>query len=99
MSATFTTQPRPGAPTVHDSSVGGPFLWPADEPWPYCEERHATSSPQRPSAFASIPRHPSGPPRNRRPWNFTLIDITGGNNLQLHVCPSSPYHPHFELLQ
>ncbi len=26
--------PRLGAPTVHDSSVGGPLLWPADEPWP-----------------------------------------------------------------
>ncbi|MFB8305922.1 hypothetical protein [Kitasatospora purpeofusca] len=26
--------PTPGAPTVHDSSVGGPLLWPADEPWP-----------------------------------------------------------------
>ncbi|GGJ16359.1 hypothetical protein [Streptomyces brasiliensis] len=26
--------PRPGAPGVHDSSVGGPLLWPADEPWP-----------------------------------------------------------------
>ncbi|MEU0600681.1 hypothetical protein ABZ484_20955 [Streptomyces sp. NPDC006393] len=24
--------PRPGSPTVHDSSVGGPLLWPADEP-------------------------------------------------------------------
>ncbi|MEU4872051.1 hypothetical protein [Streptomyces sp. NPDC021608] len=32
--------PRPGAPTVHDSSVGGPLLWPADEPWPYCDEPH-----------------------------------------------------------
>ncbi|MFD6423656.1 hypothetical protein [Streptomyces sp. NPDC060198] len=32
--------PRPGAPSVHDSSVGGPLLWPADEPWPYCEEPH-----------------------------------------------------------
>ncbi|MFJ4467119.1 hypothetical protein ACIP2X_06280 [Streptomyces sp. NPDC089424] len=32
--------PRPGAPTVHDSSVGGPLLWPADEPWPYCEGPH-----------------------------------------------------------
>ncbi|OII69784.1 hypothetical protein [Streptomyces sp. CC77] len=32
--------PRPGSPTVHDSSVGGPLLWPADEPWPYCEEQH-----------------------------------------------------------
>ncbi|MFD8975562.1 hypothetical protein [Streptomyces sp. NPDC059593] len=25
---------------MHDSSVGGPLLWPADEPWPYCEEPH-----------------------------------------------------------
>ncbi|MGH4035916.1 hypothetical protein ACQB60_44260 [Actinomycetota bacterium Odt1-20B] len=32
--------PRPGAPGVHDSSVGGPFLWPADEPWPTCTEPH-----------------------------------------------------------
>ncbi|MEV5155470.1 hypothetical protein AB0K81_26615 [Streptomyces werraensis] len=32
--------PRPGSPTVHDSSVGGPLLWPADEPWPHCDERH-----------------------------------------------------------
>ncbi|MGA4863657.1 hypothetical protein ACPB9J_13515 [Streptomyces lavendulocolor] len=24
--------PRPGSPTVHDSTVGGPLLWPADEP-------------------------------------------------------------------
>ncbi|MEU9540537.1 hypothetical protein [Streptomyces mirabilis] len=32
--------PRPGAPSVHDSSVGGPLLWPADEPWPYCDEPH-----------------------------------------------------------
>lgn len=32
--------PRPGAPTVHDSSVGGPLLWPADEPWPHCEGPH-----------------------------------------------------------
>ncbi|WP_338400137.1 hypothetical protein [Streptomyces graminilatus] len=32
--------PRPGSPTVHDSSVGGTLLWPADEPWPYCDEPH-----------------------------------------------------------
>ncbi|WP_285563721.1 MULTISPECIES: hypothetical protein [unclassified Streptomyces] len=32
--------PRPGSPTVHDSSVGGPLLWPADEPWPHCSEAH-----------------------------------------------------------
>ncbi|GHE71811.1 hypothetical protein GCM10018782_51950 [Streptomyces griseoaurantiacus] len=42
---------------------------------------------------------PGPPPLGARDGDFTLIDITGGNNLQLHVCPSSPHHPHFELLQ
>ncbi|MEU6304994.1 hypothetical protein [Streptomyces chartreusis] len=32
--------PRPGSPSVRDSSVGGPLLWPADEPWPHCEDAH-----------------------------------------------------------
>ncbi|MEV4921759.1 hypothetical protein [Streptomyces roseoverticillatus] len=32
--------PRPGSPSPHDSSVGGPLLWPADEPWPHCGEVH-----------------------------------------------------------
>ncbi|MEU2264387.1 hypothetical protein ABZ557_29875 [Streptomyces sp. NPDC019645] len=38
--------PRPGSPSVDDSSVGGPLRWPADEPWPHCEgphDRHAAS--------------------------------------------------------
>ncbi|MEU0936362.1 DUF1963 domain-containing protein [Embleya sp. NPDC005971] len=32
--------PRPAAVGVRDSSVGGPVLWPTDEPWPYCAEEH-----------------------------------------------------------
>lgn len=32
--------PRPGNPGASDSSVGGPLLWPADEPWPVCTEPH-----------------------------------------------------------
>ncbi|MFC8391992.1 hypothetical protein [Streptomyces sp. NPDC057238] len=32
--------PRPGSPSVGDSSVGGPLLWPAEEPWPHCEDSH-----------------------------------------------------------
>ncbi|MFE4698317.1 hypothetical protein ACFRIC_14730 [Streptomyces sp. NPDC056738] len=32
--------PRPGSPSVRESSVGGPLLWPADEPWPHCEDAH-----------------------------------------------------------
>ncbi|MGV9822759.1 hypothetical protein [Nocardia xishanensis] len=32
--------PRPGPVTPNDSSIGGPLLWPADEPWPYCDGPH-----------------------------------------------------------
>ncbi|MFI7273875.1 DUF1963 domain-containing protein [Streptomyces sp. NPDC049879] len=29
--------PRPGSPSCHESSVGGPLLWPVEEPWPVCD--------------------------------------------------------------
>jgi hypothetical protein len=32
--------PRQGEPGVHDSSIGGPLLWPLDEPWPTCGLEH-----------------------------------------------------------
>jgi len=32
--------PRSGSPTVEDSSLGGPLLWPQDEPWPTCTRPH-----------------------------------------------------------
>ncbi|WUQ09856.1 hypothetical protein OG259_40340 [Streptomyces sp. NBC_00250] len=32
--------PRPGDPNVQESSVAGPMLWPADEPWPVCTAIH-----------------------------------------------------------
>lgn len=31
---------RPGPPAVHDSSVGGPLLWPVGGRWPRCVEPH-----------------------------------------------------------
>ncbi|GAA3234245.1 hypothetical protein ACFO1B_23790 [Dactylosporangium siamense] len=31
--------PRPADVTMHDSHVGGPLLWPADEPWPTCGDK------------------------------------------------------------
>ncbi|MFD5511481.1 hypothetical protein ACFWIB_27445 [Streptomyces sp. NPDC127051] len=37
--------PRPGSATPHDSSVGGPLLWPAGEPWPHCDEWHGGPGP------------------------------------------------------
>ncbi|MFE5971673.1 hypothetical protein ACFQ64_05890 [Streptomyces sp. NPDC056460] len=36
--------PRPGRPGMHDSHVGGPMLWPDDEPWPLCHEPHRRES-------------------------------------------------------
>jgi len=41
--------PRAGAPTAGQSSVGGPLLWPAAEPWPFCDEsREDTFDPVTP---------------------------------------------------
>ncbi|QLH22170.1 hypothetical protein [Streptomyces sp. Rer75] len=37
---TTRLHPRPGSPEPHKSSVAGPLLWPADEPWPMCEAVH-----------------------------------------------------------
>ncbi|MEU8972992.1 hypothetical protein AB0D11_27685 [Streptomyces monashensis] len=37
---TTRLHPRPGRPGMRDSHVGGPVLWPDDEPWPVCHEPH-----------------------------------------------------------
>src|SRR4051794_32474333 len=34
---TVRLHPRPGTPSAADSHIGGPLLWPAEEPWPFCE--------------------------------------------------------------
>ncbi|MER5489065.1 hypothetical protein ABT024_38440 [Streptomyces sp. NPDC002812] len=46
--------PRPGSPTPHDSSIGGPLLWPAEEPWPHCDHRHVVDGVNRPTAPADV---------------------------------------------
>ncbi|WP_330299882.1 hypothetical protein [Streptomyces sp. NBC_00503] len=45
---TTRLHPRPGSPDASVSSVGGPLLWPADEPWPVCTEPHRHRSGRRP---------------------------------------------------
>jgi hypothetical protein len=45
--AAVRLHPRRGVPTVGESSVGGPLLWPQDEPWPLCHEDHEFPEPQR----------------------------------------------------
>ncbi|MDQ0407149.1 hypothetical protein OIE75_31385 [Streptomyces sp. NBC_01723] len=42
--------PRAGSPSRHDSSVGGPLLWPADEPWPYCDGPHEWDGVNEPTS-------------------------------------------------
>ncbi|MEU1623612.1 DUF1963 domain-containing protein [Streptomyces sp. NPDC005722] len=34
---TTLLRPKQGSPGVRESSLGGPVLWPADEPWPHCD--------------------------------------------------------------
>ncbi|MEV7526779.1 hypothetical protein [Streptomyces sp. NPDC091371] len=46
---TTRLHPRPGSPAVSDSSVGGPMLWPAEEPWPVCGEAHGRGRGLRPA--------------------------------------------------
>ncbi|MFE2150653.1 hypothetical protein ACFXAO_11520 [Streptomyces lavendulae] len=45
---TTRLHPRPGDPGVGNSSVGGPMLWPTDEPWPVCTAKHKRSRGRRP---------------------------------------------------
>ncbi|MFE6847604.1 hypothetical protein [Streptomyces sp. NPDC057686] len=44
---TTRLHPRPGARDLSQSSVGGPMLWPADEPWPVCGEAHGRGRGRR----------------------------------------------------
>ncbi|MFB8404484.1 hypothetical protein [Streptomyces sp. NPDC055912] len=48
--AAIRLHPRAGEPSVLDSSVGGPLLWPADEPWPHCGGVHPGSGMSVPVA-------------------------------------------------
>ncbi|WP_460916079.1 YwqG family protein [Plantactinospora veratri] len=51
--------PRKGSPGVEQSSVGGPLLWPADEPWPGCggvhPEDHLDAGPDDPAQGPLVP--------------------------------------------
>ncbi|WP_026122348.1 hypothetical protein [Nocardiopsis halotolerans] len=61
--------PRPGSPSPEESSVGGPLLWPLEEPWPHCEGAHLDSGfRQSPTEvrlerrrLARLHRDPHGP--------------------------------------
>ncbi|WP_399891403.1 hypothetical protein ACGH7X_31345 [Streptomyces sp. BBFR51] len=46
--------PRAGSPSRHDSSVGGPLLWPAGEPWPYCDGPHEWDGVNEPTSAQDV---------------------------------------------
>ncbi|MBD0674223.1 hypothetical protein [Streptomyces sp. CBMA156] len=46
---TTRLHPRPGRPDASASSVGGPLLWPSDEPWPVCTDPHPHARGLRPA--------------------------------------------------
>ncbi|WP_412077927.1 hypothetical protein ACLF6K_27595 [Streptomyces xanthophaeus] len=88
---TTRLHPRAGSPGVADSHVGGPLLWPADEPWPVCEGPHgpapdapALRPPQPLLAVAQlygrdVPDLPAGP--------------EGHDLLQVFWCPFDAHGP------
>ncbi|MFD9407811.1 hypothetical protein ACFWBN_12465 [Streptomyces sp. NPDC059989] len=85
---TTRLHPRAGSPGVRDSHVGGPLLWPADEPWPVCEAPHgrgpSAAGPRPLLAVAQlygrdVPDLPAGP--------------DGGDLLQVFWCPFDAHGP------
>ncbi|MFJ7157371.1 hypothetical protein ACIQUQ_20775 [Streptomyces sp. NPDC101118] len=64
---TTRLHPRPGRPGVRDSHVGGPMLWPYDEPWPACHEAHERRDSGYPPDEIRRARAAGEFPRSR-PW-------------------------------
>ncbi|MET9827992.1 hypothetical protein ABZ078_01500 [Streptomyces sp. NPDC006385] len=46
--------PSPGSPSPRDSSVGGPLLWPAGEPWPHCDGPHELNGVEPAMSLADV---------------------------------------------
>nr|WP_119611492.1 hypothetical protein [Streptomyces acidiscabies] len=74
--------PRPGSPSVHDSSIGGPLLWPTTHHWPHCDKWHeGPVSPMIPVAQLYV----RDVPQLRPPGKTDL--------LQILWCPSEEHPP------
>ncbi|MEV7557553.1 hypothetical protein [Streptomyces sp. NPDC089795] len=79
--------PRPGTPGPRDSHVGGPMLWPADEPWPVCDGPHRRAPGPEPLPLVAlaqlhardVPDLPAGP--------------DGCDLLQVFWCPFDAHGP------
>ncbi|MFI5982207.1 hypothetical protein ACIBEA_15140 [Streptomyces sp. NPDC051555] len=67
--------PRPGEPSAQDSSVAGPMLWPADEPWPVCTAVHPKGKGYR-TADVRLARRIEADARGRTKTDTELQDLT-----------------------
>jgi hypothetical protein len=52
---TVRLHPRKGSPDAGQSSVGGPLLWPADEPWPTCGQADLDDHPDEDAGVPLVP--------------------------------------------
>ncbi|MFB6676191.1 DUF1963 domain-containing protein [Streptomyces sp. NPDC056390] len=50
--------PKSGSPSVQESSLGGPMLWPVDEPWPSCGQPGHWAWPNEKGPAGTIPMVP-----------------------------------------
>ncbi|MEV6260244.1 hypothetical protein AB0M42_05710 [Streptomyces sp. NPDC051784] len=79
--------PTPGAPGVHDSSIAGPMLWPADEPWPHC----STPDELEPSGLPPVAMLPVAQVfRHDAPGDWWP---EGADVFQLLWCPNTHWDP------
>ncbi|MCO5968694.1 YwqG family protein [Actinoallomurus soli] len=91
--------PRPGTPDASGSHIGGPLLWPVDEPWPYCSDAYwgdgGDKEPDRPVAMVAVAQLAA--------VDFPEISFPTGTDLaQILWCPSDhpawDYAPAFRLV-
>lgn len=64
--------PRRGTPTTAQSSIGGPLLWPTDEPWPTCA---STSHAGEPSLVPVLQLYARDIPALPHPEGADLLQI------------------------
>jgi hypothetical protein len=101
---TVRLHPRPGAPTAAQSSMGGPLLWPAEEPWPACdgpagaEHLDGAEVVPRPAmagwGFDTAADHPWR--RLQNPAGIILGDAGGIYLFVCLACPGRPYEYRFD---
>jgi hypothetical protein len=93
---TVRLHPRQGKPGPQDSSVGGPMLWPAEEPWPVCNRPGGDDHPAQPLPMlpvAQLHQRDIPGPGLPAPEGKDLLQVfwcgftghTGGHELNLHV--------------